>query len=194
MTKTDDPFAPDPRIRSAVEPILNERGFDPATIEALLRFDVSHFHWRRMYDRHAFVAMMMAEVSEPLDNALFQGLIAVARIESGIGRASPAEPTIGLVAEVLDIDPSRASRIVSELVKREVVERHASKEDSRRTVLTLTAKGRQMLTEFMSAKWDLLARVFDGWEPEEVRQFSHLFERYIAAMRDVTGTAAQSSE
>ncbi|MEJ1992823.1 MAG: MarR family transcriptional regulator [Maritimibacter sp.] len=88
-------------------------------------------------------------------------------------------PTIGLVAERMSVDPSRASRIVAELVTRGYVERQAAQDDARKSVLVMTPKAYEFLQEFSAAKWRILARVFEGWKSSEIDAFATLFHRYV---------------
>jgi hypothetical protein len=126
------PFAHDPRIQNGIPALLEAKGFSPLSIEALLQFDVANFQWRRMWDREEFRGKVMEGLSDVLESALLQGLICVARIQGGIGRPEPVSPTVGLVAEMMQVDPSRASRIVADLVSRGYVARNVAQDDSQR--------------------------------------------------------------
>ena len=107
----------------------------------LWALDVALFQWRRMAERGEFKGKLVESLSEKLDPAILQGLLSVSQISSGLGREAPQAPTIGMVAEVMAVDPSRASRIVSELVSRGFVERRASQEDARKSTLVVSPKG-----------------------------------------------------
>jgi DNA-binding MarR family transcriptional regulator len=113
-----------------------------------------------------------------LEPALFQGLTAIVRIEAGVGRPAPELPTVGMVAEEMSIDPSRASRIASTLIGRGYVAREAAQQDGRISVLRLTDKGRAALRELRDRKWVRLMKVFSGWTEEDIACFSRLFGRY----------------
>src|SRR6478609_6359114 len=56
---------------------------------------------------------------------------------------APGEMTVGGVAEQLGIDPSAASRAVSDCIGAGLLERRASQQDGRRTVLSITADGEE---------------------------------------------------
>ena len=57
------------------------------------------------------------------------------------GDSNGEEVTVGLIAERLGIDPSRASRVVAEVVDRGYARRVASQSDARRICLELTPQG-----------------------------------------------------
>lgn len=182
MTDENSSCHPDPRIHSGVPELLEEKGFSQEAIAALLGFDTALFQWRRIAEKGDFKGKVLAGLDEKLEPALLQGLLSVAQISSGLGRAEPQEPTIGLVAEAMAVDPSRASRIVSGLVERGFVERRAVQEDARKSVLALTPKAYKFLRDFSVQKWRLLAGIFDGWEEEDVVTFSRLFTRYVSSI------------
>ncbi|CAL9499519.1 MarR family winged helix-turn-helix transcriptional regulator [Streptomyces sp. enrichment culture] len=92
------------------------------------------------------------------------------------------EITVGSVAERLKLDPSTASRMVSDAVKSGYVTQTPSARDSRRRVLGLTSAGQGLLarsTEFQQ-------EVFDGlvadWPEADVREFSRLLVRFAESV------------
>src|SRR6478752_4955102 len=58
------------------------------------------------------------------------------------------EMTVGGLAEQLGIDPSAASRAVSDCIAAGLLERRASQLDGRRTVLSITAEGDALRARF----------------------------------------------
>ncbi|KQV35625.1 MULTISPECIES: MarR family winged helix-turn-helix transcriptional regulator [unclassified Rhizobium] len=91
------------------------------------------------------------------------------------------EVTVGMVAEKLRIDPSRASRIVAEMVSREVLRREASQADARRIVLVMTEMGGRLVAEMHSVKQAIIAEIVADWSEDEIATFSHLFDRFTLA-------------
>ncbi|SFJ19386.1 MarR family winged helix-turn-helix transcriptional regulator [Celeribacter neptunius] len=170
----------DPRVHAGVPDFLVGEGFSAEAVEALLALDLTMFQWRRMAEKGEFKGKVLAGMSETLEPAILQGLLSVAQISAGIGRGRPEAPTIGMVAEVMAVDPSRASRIVSELVTRGYVARQAVQEDARKSVLVITPKARDFLGAFTLSKWRLMAQIFDGWSGEDIADFSRLFARYVS--------------
>jgi DNA-binding MarR family transcriptional regulator len=186
---TDTPLSdprPAPRMRphDGLADWLAARGYSPRSAAAMMEFDISYFQWFRIVMRGEFRDLLLHSMDEPLDPAAFQGLTSVARIATGLGRQAPEEPTIGLVAEEMCVDPSRASRIVADLVARDLVERGVAQEDARKAVLRLTPKGIEVMRRFRDTKWGMLAEVFDGWTEDEIDAFSTLFRRYAHAIGD----------
>lgn len=194
MSEEHDIFRPDPRIQAKVSERLAVRGFSPEAIDALMRFDVANFHWRRLYEKGEFQGKMIEGLEAPLEPAMLQGLIAIARLNAGVGLLRPEEPTIGRVAELMEVDPSRASRIVAELVSREVVVRRPSQSDARKSVIDLTPKGWKYISDFMTSKWRLTAQIFEDWPEEDIERFSVLFQRYVLGVARVAGSSLLGEE
>lgn len=178
-------FKCDPRIQNGIPELLEKNGFSETVIESLLQFDVANFQWRRMWEREEFRGKVLEGLSDTLEPALLQGLISVARIQGGIGRPEPMQPTVGLVAEMMQVDPSRASRIVTDIVSRGYVERTVAQNDARKSVLIMTPKGFAFLDAFMQSKWMLMMQTFDGWSDTDIETFSALFQRYVKSLEAV---------
>ena len=114
-------------------------------------------------------------------------------------RASQTDQaTIGSVADGMRIDPSRASRIVAELVSQDVLERRVCQNDARRSVLVITAKGSALLAEIHAVKHMLLETITESWTPEELDTFSRLYERFTEGLehhaRDFTARTCSEDE
>ncbi|GAA3854387.1 MarR family winged helix-turn-helix transcriptional regulator [Celeribacter arenosi] len=182
MEDTDSYSKPDPRIHRGVPELLADKGFSPDAISALLGLDVALFQWRRIAEKGDFKGKVLDGIEEKLEPALLQGLLSIAQISAGIGRPEPQDPTIGMVADLMAVDPSRASRIVSGLVERGFVERRVVQEDARKSILVMTPKSHKFLGDFTAQKWRILSGVFEGWDEEELRIFSSLFIRYVTAL------------
>lgn len=158
---------------------LAARGYGAQAARDLIAFDVAYFQWVRLVMRGEVRDVLMRAMDDPLDPATFHGLTAVARIATGLGRAAPQDPTIGIVAEEMGVDPSRASRIVADLVARGLCERAVVQSDARKTVLRLTPDGITTLHQIRDTKWTMMAAVFEDWTEAEIASFSALFRRYI---------------
>ncbi|MCA0043069.1 MarR family winged helix-turn-helix transcriptional regulator [Celeribacter litoreus] len=172
----------DPRIRAGVPDLLAAQGFSAGSIEALLALDIALFKWRRMAEKGEFKGKVLKDMPETLEPALLQGLFSVAQISAGLGREKAELPTIGMVAEVMAVDPSRASRVTSELVSRGYLERRPSQEDARKSVLAMTPMARKFMAGFTLSKWRVLTQVFDGWSEEDVVAFNRLFTKYASGL------------
>ena len=103
-----------------------------------------------------------------------------------VRRAQPAgEVTVGLIAEMLRIDPSRASRVVADMVGRNVLRREASQADARRIVVVMTEVGQDLLAEIVAQKLAIISEIVSDWPQEDVERFAVLFERFIGGYEAV---------
>lgn len=97
------------------------------------------------------------------------------------------EVTVGLVAERLGIDPSRASRLVTSAIDAGHVRRVASQRDGRRIGLELTEAGRDALDVAQRFRQAMIGRAMRGWTERERTEFVRLFGRFTDAFLDATG-------
>lgn len=103
-----------------------------------------------------------------------------------VRRAQPAgEVTVGMIAEMLRIDPSRASRVVADMVGRNVLRREASQADARRIVVVMTEIGQNLLAEIVAQKLAIISEIVSDWPQEDVERFAALFERFIGGYEAV---------
>ena len=161
---------------------LTEMGYAPATVEALLVLDTCNFQMMRQVKKGDLPQALITEIGAGLEVTQFHALVAVARILGGFARPA-AEATVGALAEEMALDPSRASRIASDLVERGLLERAVSQEDGRRSVLQPTAAGQGLMRAYLMAKWGRMLKVFEDWPEADIIAFASLFERYSAGMK-----------
>ncbi len=171
-----------PHPHDLIREQLEASGHSPAAVEALLALDVSSFQFVRQVKKGDLPHSLIEEIGAGLDVAQFHALTAVARIQNGFGRPK-GEATVGLLAEELALDPSRASRIAADLVERGLLERTVSQGDGRRSVLQPTAEGRALMDAFLRAKWARSLRLFSDWSEADILAFSALFGRYVTGIR-----------
>ncbi|MBC8091512.1 MAG: winged helix-turn-helix transcriptional regulator [Pseudonocardia sp.] len=88
------------------------------------------------------------------------------------------ETTVGRVAEQLGLDPSAASRLVSDLITHGLLERMASQRDGRRTVLRLTADGVATRDRYRRQHRQAFEHITRDWPPEERLEFARLLVKY----------------
>jgi len=172
-----------PAYRALVSDLLAGQGFAPGAIAALLDFDAENFLYVRRVMKGDMPQALMRELETGLEVSQFHALSALLRIRGGYGRPAPQEPTVGLLAEELCLDPSRASRIAADLVDRGLVARGVSQEDGRRSILTPTDRGTALMQAFLAAKWQRLSRLFADWSEEDIASFARLFGRFSEGMR-----------
>ncbi len=163
---------------------LRAAGFDQAAAAALMRLDADMFHHVRRVMKGDVPRSLLEALGTDLEATQFHALAALTRIRHGHGRPAPEEPTVGLLAEEMAVDPSRASRIASDLVARGYLARAVSQADGRRSVLELTDKARALFEAFHTAKWQRTMRLFQGWTTDEIVTFARLFAKYRDGMTE----------
>jgi DNA-binding MarR family transcriptional regulator len=162
----------------AVAARLATDGFAPEIVKALLDLDSGVFQWHRLVMKGEVLGKLIEELGLELDLSHFYALTAILRLQNGLGR-EPAQVTVGLLAEEMDIDPSRASRIASDLIGRGYVRREAAQEDGRKSILVLTDAAWKVLGQVSDQKWSKMGAIFEGWSEDEITTFARLFLRYI---------------
>ena len=170
---------PNDRIKTA----LQAQGHTAEVAEALLSLDADHFHYVRRVMKGDVPQSLMDELNAGLEATQFHALSAILRIRGGYARPA-AEATVGLLAEELALDPSRASRIAADLVERGLLQRAVSQEDGRRSVLVPTDAAWALMEAFLDAKWQRTIRLFSQWSAEDIVTFARLFGRYTDGMRE----------
>jgi DNA-binding MarR family transcriptional regulator len=90
-----------------------------------------------------------------------------------------------MIAEMLRIDPSRASRVVADMVGRNVLRREASQADARRIVVVMTEVGQDLLAEIVAQKLAIISEIVSDWPQDDVERFAALFERFIGGYEAV---------
>ena len=99
------------------------------------------------------------------------------------GPPSDGEPvTVGLVAQRLAMDPSRASRTVAAAVEAGVVARVAAPNDARRIGLELTDAGRALERTVRAQRAAWLGAAMESWSAADRQRFAELFTRFVDAL------------
>lgn len=189
MTKnTAPPVAPAAfglKVHDGLRPHVLAKGHSEAAADAMVDFDAAAFVFHRLAARGDMPRKLLAEMGQTLEILQFQSLAAILRIQSGKGQR-PAQPaTIGLLAEELHLDPSRASRIAADLIAAGYLRREAAQDDGRKSVLVLTDRAEDLFCSFRDLRFDKVMQVFNGWSDAEIIQFAALFSRYCARMKEV---------
>ncbi|WP_394835386.1 MarR family winged helix-turn-helix transcriptional regulator [Pendulispora rubella] len=94
------------------------------------------------------------------------------------------EITVGLVAERLGVDPSRASRMVATAIEAGYVERVASQSDGRRITLRLTESGHDFEDTMRRFRQAQFARAMADWSDREREQFGRLLLKFTSSWRE----------
>ncbi len=142
--------------------------------ENILRIGEVMTRMRLMTGRRMIGRLAIQNVTPGLELSNLDVLDAVRRAEGN------GEVTVGSIAEVLRIDPSRASRIVADMVGRGVLRRKASQADARRIVVVMTAVGQRLLSEIQAQKLTIIENIVADWPSEDIEAFSRLFNQFVS--------------
>jgi DNA-binding MarR family transcriptional regulator len=93
------------------------------------------------------------------------------------------EPSVGMVAEHLGVDPSRGSRMVADAVRGGYVRRVASQADGRRMCLELTGAGRKLLKTTSSFRRRVFSKVMASWSESECAEFARLLTKFTEPLK-----------
>ncbi|WP_363315093.1 MarR family winged helix-turn-helix transcriptional regulator [uncultured Agrobacterium sp.] len=126
---------------------------------------------RIMIGRRVIGRMAIAKLSPELELSHLDVLDVVHRTEG--------DATVGSIAEGMRLDPSRGSRLVSDMVGRGLLRRDVSQEDGRRSVIAVTPLGLDVLDDVRSAKIAIIRDVVSDWPDEDIAAFAQLFDRFI---------------
>jgi DNA-binding MarR family transcriptional regulator len=165
---------------------LLELGLSPAAAQATIEIDGIMAHIRRSMAKREMGRLALRDLGLPIDVADLDILAALEGCSTHAGEA-----TVGFVAERLNVDPSRASRIVADAVDKGIVRRAASQSDSRRIVLELTDTGRAHAQAIRRYKWKIFADALGEWPEEDLVTFAKLFQRFsgwVAEAKEKAGT------
>jgi len=91
--------------------------------------------------------------------------------------------SISELAEAIGVDQPRASRVVADAIDRGLVSRAADPDDARRTRISLSDAGRQVLTDRRRQRRDTVERALDGFSAAERDQFAALLGRFVEGTR-----------
>jgi DNA-binding MarR family transcriptional regulator len=153
---------------------FESEGLTPTASASLVEIDQIMQRIRRNIGKREVLHALLKSIDPQLESS---HLDVIGVIMGGCGEPG-AEVTVGMVAEQMKIDPSRASRIVAETVNMGYVRRVASQADSRRICLELTDTGRAFADDFHRRKWAMMARGMKTWTDEEITTFATLLERF----------------
>jgi DNA-binding MarR family transcriptional regulator len=130
---------------------------------------------RRSMARRNFGRVLAEALAETPDLAHVHVVEAVAE-----GPPADDEPvSVGLVAQRLAMDPSRASRTVAAAVDAGFVARVVAPNDARRIGLELTDAGRALERTVRGHRAAWLGTAMDGWSAADRQRFAELFTRFV---------------
>jgi DNA-binding MarR family transcriptional regulator len=129
---------------------------------------------RRSQARRALHRQASGDDAPAAEAATFQVLDA---IEAAAGR----DMTVRAVADALGVDQPRASRLVARAVAAGWVERGADPDDGRRSVLTLTSRGRRVLAEVHRTRRQAVASALAGWSSDDRDTLARLLTAFVSS-------------
>ena len=95
------------------------------------------------------------------------------------------KPSVGMVAELLGVDPSRASRMVADAIRGGYVRRVASQDDGRSVRLELTGAGRKLLKTTSSFRRHFFSQVMASWSEDDCAEFARLLTKFTQPLQAV---------
>ncbi|MEU4573131.1 MarR family winged helix-turn-helix transcriptional regulator [Nonomuraea sp. ATR24] len=100
------------------------------------------------------------------------------------------EVTVGGVADLLGVDPSVASRMVSDNIKAGYLVRAASQQDGRRTVLHLSPEGRELMARFRRHQRAAYEFITADWSERDRLDFARLMLKYVDSLATLSARRA----
>ncbi len=167
------PTSPDKDAES-----FRQAGFSAEAAESIVKIDATMTRIRKGMMRRESASAILSELDPSLDLQQLDVMSAVMHWHPENDADATREVTVGTVAERMGIDPSRASRLVADVVEAGYIRRVASQQDSRRIVLEATDKGVAFGEEFRTRKTAMLTAGLEGWTDEELKIFAKLVERF----------------
>jgi len=154
---------------------------DPSAQSNKAEADIAHIsdvmgRMRLMIGRRVISRTLIDNLAPSLEISHLDALRAMRRIEG--------EVTVGAIADVMRLDPSRGSRLVADLVAQGLLRRDASQADGRRSIVVPTERGDQLMAEVDATKRKLLAGMLDGWSEEELASFAILFDKFVSKFEE----------
>jgi DNA-binding MarR family transcriptional regulator len=162
---------------------------DAAADQPLANIGATLLRLYRLWDRRQM------QVVPPVDTTMsrkdLNRAMVVELVQDGVEKGN--EITVGAMAERLDIDPSAASRIVSDAIQAGHLRRVASQGDARRALLEPTPAGRGLLSLFRRHQRAVFERITRDWDPHKRDELARLLADYVNAMGQLRGEALSSS-
>ena len=122
---------------------LVAQGLDGEAVRAALALEGVIQRWRRLAMRRLPERRAIEALGLDLDVARLDVLTAILAPEVGFEDGTGEEPMVATVAARLGIDPSRASRLVADVIASGHARRAVSQRDARRAIVELTESGAQ---------------------------------------------------
>jgi DNA-binding MarR family transcriptional regulator len=161
-----------------INALLQKAGIDSNVAEAVMGIDAVLQNWRRRAMKRELGQRALNDLGVGIDMAQFDVLVAIDAPVGEFGTADGSETMVSTVAERLNIDPSRASRVVSEMVDAGLARRAVSQADARRTIIELTEAGQTIVEAVRAYKFLIMGDFLSSWAPEEIAAFLPQLRRF----------------
>lgn len=161
-----------------INSLLRKAGIDAATVEAVVSLDALLQTWRRRAMRRELGHRALLDLQIGIDLAQLDVLFAIEAPVDEFGEMAAGETMVASVAERLAIDPSRASRVVSEMVEAGYARRAVSQADARRTIIELTPAGDAVVKAVRAYKFLIMGDFLGSWSHDELQAFVPMLRRF----------------
>lgn len=150
---------------------------DQASIE---RIALAMSQYRLVFSRRFIGRTALEKAAPGLKLASLDIIEAVHRL------SAEGEATVGAVAEMINIDPSRSSRMVAELVELGMLRRAVSQADGRRAVVEIGPRMDAFFAEKRRVQRELIDEITRDWSEADIERFSEMFEHFVEGLEKVT--------
>ena len=164
--------------KTDINALLHKAGIAPGTVDAVVAIDALLQHWRRRAMKRELGQRALVDLKIGIDLAQLDVLVAIEAPVDQFGEAAAGETMVATVADRLAIDPSRASRVVSEMVEEGYARRAVSQADARRTIIELTDAGRTVVEAVRAYKFLIMGDYLNSWTPDELASFTPMLQKF----------------
>ncbi len=171
-----------PSRDEVIAEFLASAGIERSVTEDALDIDASLQAWRRRVNKRELgrAALQAFGLDSEIDLPQLDVLIAIWAPSKEFGKDREPETMVATVAQRLNIDPSRASRMVSDLIGKGLARRAVSQTDARRTIVELTDRGHAIVDAVRRFKYLVMGEFLSSWTEEERTTFKPLLERFVS--------------
>jgi len=164
--------------KTEINALMRKAGIAEATVDATIEIDALLQNWRRRAQRRELGHRALVDLGIDMDLAQLDVLVSIEAPQDEFGILSSGETMVATVAERLGIDPSRASRVVSEMVEAGYARRAVSQADARRTIIELTDAGRTIVGAVRAYKFLIMGDFLNSWAPDELTAFLPMLRKF----------------
>lgn len=164
--------------KTDINALLRKAGIAQTTVDAVIGIDALMQKWRRLSIKRELGHKALLDLKIGIDLAQLDVLFAIEAPVHEFGETAGGETMVASVAERLTIDPSRASRVVSEMVEQGYARRAVSQADARRTIIELTDAGKTVVEAVRTYKFLIMGDFLGSWDANELAAFVPLLHKF----------------